>query len=84
MSAKEIVPAIVVDEVRSLTVDSNVLEFVAINTSTGLWVKLGKTDMTEVCAVREPKATCCWVEQHAWVNGIIVLIAVRSDNLYWF
>ena len=81
VGAEQIVPAVVVDEVGSLTVDGDVLLFVATLTETSSGVELDEADGAEIGAIAYPQTTCGGVEHDTWVDGVLVFHAIGGANL---
>ena len=61
MCTKQIVPAVAIHQIGSLTVDGDILLFITLLAETGLWVEFNQTDGSEVSAIAYPKTTCCWI-----------------------
>ena len=81
MRTQQIVPAVVVDEVGSLTVNGDVLLLVALYAVASLRIKLNEADSAEVGTIANPQTTCCGVEQYTWVDSVLVLHTVRGAHL---
>ena len=82
MGSQQIVPAVAIDQGRSLAVYGDVFLHIAFDALTCLGVELYQPDAAKVGSVGSPKATCRGVEQQTGVNGITVLHAVAGSHLY--
>src|SRR5574344_275916 len=82
--AEQIVPSITIDQVGSLTVDSDIYGFVTFYTLSRFRIQFHDPDITEVCAVRHPQATCRRVEHQSRVDGVVILHTIRGSYLYRF
>ena len=78
VGAQQVVPAVAIDEVSGLTVDGDVFLFVAADTIARLGVDLDEADGAEVGAVADPHTTSGGVEQHAWVDGVLIFHTVAG------
>ena len=56
--AQQIIPAIAIQKVCSLTVDSDILLLVTLYTESCLWIELYKTDGAEISTIACPQTTC--------------------------
>ena len=81
MSTQQIVPAILIHQGAGLTVDSDILLYVALHTLTGLRVELNEADITKVGTIGSPQATRGRIQQQTGVNGIAVFHTVRRCHL---
>ncbi len=80
MCPQKVVPAVVVDRVRSLAVNRDVHGLVALHKMACLRIKFDDADEAEISPVRYPQPAVRGIEQKAGINGIVVLNAVRRGN----
>ena len=81
VSTKQIVPAIIVDEVGSLTVDSDILLLVAALAEAGCRIELNQADGAEICAVAHPQTSCGGIKHDTRVDGILIFQAIGETYL---
>ena len=84
MRTKQIVPAITIDKVGGLTVDSNILRFIARTTCTGNWVEFDNADVSEISSITAPQASRGGVEQETCIDGIVVFESIGECHFNGF
>ena len=80
MSAKKIIPAVVVDRVGGFAVNGDVDGLVAVEVMARLGIQLDDPDEAEVSPVGDPQPAIGGIEQEPGINGVAVLDAVRRGD----
>ena len=81
MGSQQVVPAIFIHQGAGLTIDGNILLYVALDAFASLGVELDEADIAEIGAIGSPQTTGSRIEQQTGVNGIAVLHTIGRSHL---
>ena len=82
VGTEQVIPAVAIHQIRSLTIDGNIFFLVTFDTEPCLGIKLNQTDGAEIGAIAHPQTTCRGIEQQPRINGILILHTVRVAHLH--